>query len=92
MGCAKGQPNFRGDEDVMLALAYVIVMTSAAIGMDQNGATFWEKIRENFVQLGGNAGGNACSLLQNQFNKVLQMEVNKYIGMLMSILHEYHSS
>ncbi|KAI2513515.1 No apical meristem-associated C-terminal domain [Fragilaria crotonensis] len=90
MGRAKGQPNFRGDEDVMLASAYVVVTTNAAIGTDQNGATFWEKIRVSFVQRGGNAGRNACSL-QNRFNKVLQMEVNKYIGMLMSVLREYHS-
>jgi len=89
-GRAKGQPNFRGDEDVMLASAYVVVTTNAAIGTDQNGATFWEKIRVIFVQRGGNAGRNACSL-QNRFNKVLQMEVNKYIGMLMSVLREYHS-
>ncbi|KAI2500548.1 No apical meristem-associated C-terminal domain [Fragilaria crotonensis] len=90
IGRAKGQPNFRGDEDVMLASAYVVVTTNAAIGTDQNGATFWEKIRVSFLQRGGNAGRNACSL-QNQFNKVLQMEVNKYIGLLMSVLCEYHS-
>ena len=41
-GRAKGQPNFRGDEDVMLASAYVVVTTNAAIGTDQNGATFWK--------------------------------------------------
>ena len=87
IGRAKGQPNFRGDEDVMLASAYVVVTTNAAIGTDQNGATFSEKIRVSFLQRGGNAGRNACSL-QNRFNKVLQMEVNKYIGMLMSVLRE----
>jgi hypothetical protein len=90
IGRAKGQPNFRGDEDVMLASAYVVVTTNAAIGTDQNGATFSEKIRVSFLQRGGNAGRNACSL-QNRFNKVLQMEVNKYIGLLMSVLREYHS-
>jgi hypothetical protein len=90
IGRAKGQPNFRDDEDVMLASAYVVVTTNAAIGTDQIGATFWEKIRVSFLQRGGNAGRNACSL-QNQFNKVLQMEVNKYIGLLMSVLREYHS-
>ncbi|KAI2490250.1 No apical meristem-associated C-terminal domain [Fragilaria crotonensis] len=91
IGRAKGQPNFRGDEDVMLASAYVVVTTNAAIGTDQNGAMFWEKIRVSFLlQRGGYAGRNACSL-QNPFNKVLPMEVNKYIGLLMSVLHEYHS-
>ena len=53
-GRAKGQPNFRGDEDVMLASAYVVVTTNAAIGTDQNGAAFWEKIRVSFLQRGGN--------------------------------------
>ena len=37
MGLAIGQPNFRCDEDVMLALAYVIVATNATVGIDQNG-------------------------------------------------------
>jgi hypothetical protein len=74
----------------MLASVYVVVTSNAAIGTDQNGATFWEKIRVSFLQRGGNAGRNECSL-QNRFNKVLQMEVNKYIGMLMSVLREYHS-
>ena len=90
MGRARGQANFRVDEDVMLASAYVVVTTNAAVGTDQNGSTFWEKIRANFVQRGGNAGRNACSL-QNRFNKVLQTEVNKYIGIMMSTLREYHS-
>jgi hypothetical protein len=91
MGRSNGQPNFRGDEGVMLASAYIVVTTNAAIGTDQNGTMLWEKIRVIFVQRGGNAGHNVCTL-QNQFNKVLQMEVNKYIGiMLMSVFCEYHS-
>ena len=90
MGRARGQANFRVDEDVMLASAYVVVTTNAAVGTDQNGSTFWEKIRANFVQRGGNAGRNACSL-QNRFNKVLQCEVQKYIGYLQGALCEYHS-
>ena len=74
----------------MLALAYIVVTTSAAIGTDQNGATFREIFRVSFVQRGGNAGRNACSL-KSRWNKVLQMEVKKYIGMLISVLCEYHS-
>ncbi len=38
-GRAKGMPNFRADEDEMLATAYVFVTTNAAVGTDQNGAT-----------------------------------------------------
>jgi hypothetical protein len=91
-GRGKGQPNFKSEEDVILSSsAYGIVATNASIGKDQKGATFWGKIQELFVQHGGNAGHTACSL-QNRFNKTLQMEVNKYIGMmLMGSLNEYHS-
>ena len=89
-GRARGQPNFRADEDVMLASSYVIVSTNAAVGTDQNASTFWEKIRVAFVQSGGAHGRNACSL-QNRYNKVLQAEVNKYLGIFMSTLREYHS-
>jgi hypothetical protein len=89
-GRAKGMPNFRAEEDVMLATAYVSVTTNAAIGTDQNGATFWDKIRVSFVHRGDNRGRTTGSL-QNRFNKTLQMEVNKYIGMLTSSLREYHS-
>jgi hypothetical protein len=34
MGRAKGQPNFRGEEDVILASAYVVVTSNTAIGID----------------------------------------------------------
>jgi hypothetical protein len=37
-GRAKGMPNFRADEDDMLATAYVFVTTNAVVGTDQNGA------------------------------------------------------
>jgi hypothetical protein len=70
MGREKGQSNFRGDEDVMLDSAYVVVTLNATIGTDQNGATFWDKLRESFLQRCGNAGRNVKSL-QNRFNKVL---------------------
>ena len=47
-GRTKASANFRADEDVMLAQAYVSVATNAAIGTDQDGNTFWEKVRHNF--------------------------------------------
>ena len=50
MGRAKGQPNFRGEEDVMLASAYVVMTSNATISTDQNGATFWDKILESILQ------------------------------------------
>jgi hypothetical protein len=89
-GRAKGMPNFRAEEDAILATAYVFVRTNAAVGTDQNnGATFWEKIRVSFVQRGG-TNGRTTGSLQNRFNKTLQMIVNKYIGMLTSSLCEHH--
>lgn len=65
-------------------------LTNAATGTDQNGATFWEKIRANFVRRGASAGRTAISL-QNRFNKTIQAEVNKYIGILQGSMREYHS-
>ena len=89
-GRSRGQSNFKVDEDIKLASSYAFVTTNAAIGTDQDGATFWEKIRVSFVNRGGGAQRTTVSL-QNRFNKVLQAEVNKYIGILQSALREYHS-
>lgn len=89
-GRSRGQSNFKVDEDIKLASSYAFVTTNAAIGTDQDGATFWEKIRVSFVNRGGGAQRTTVSL-QNRFNKVLQAEVNKYIGLLQSALREYHS-
>jgi hypothetical protein len=69
-GCSKGQPNFKIDEDLKLASAYAGVSTNAAVGTDQDGNTFWTKIRENFMRRGGSPERTIISL-QNRFNKVL---------------------
>ena len=74
----------------MLASAYATVTLNAAVGTDQDGATFWSKIRDNFIRRGGLAVRSAVSL-KNRFNKVLQAEVNKYVGNLHTVLREYHS-
>jgi hypothetical protein len=89
-GRSKGNSTFKIDEDVKLASAYVFVTTNAAIGTDQDGITFWQKIRDNFVRRGGLPTRTLVSL-KNRFNKVLQAEINKYIGHLHSALREYHS-
>jgi hypothetical protein len=73
-----------------LASAYVFVTTNAAIGTDQDGETYWKKIRDSFIKRGGFATRTLLSL-KNRFNKVLQAEVNKYIGYLHSALREFHS-
>lgn len=39
-GRTKASANFKADEDVMLAQAYVSVTTNAAVGTDQDGNTF----------------------------------------------------
>lgn len=87
---AGGSANFKIVEDIKLASAYVFVTTNAAIGTDQDGNTFWEKIRENFIKRGGVEARTRVSL-KNRFNKVLQAEINKYVGYLHSVLREYHS-
>lgn len=89
-GRTKASANFKADEDVMLAQAYVSVTTNAAVGTDQDGNTFWEKIRENFVRRGGLATRTMISL-KNRFNKVLQADVNKYVGILHTVYREFHS-
>ncbi|KAI2491343.1 No apical meristem-associated C-terminal domain [Fragilaria crotonensis] len=80
-GRGKGTSNFRVDEDIHLAHAYVFVTTNAAVGTDQDANTFWEKITEIFVRRGGSASRSSVSL-KNRFNKVLQFEINKYLGIL----------
>jgi hypothetical protein len=82
--------NFKALEDCMLALAYAFVTTNAAIVTDQDGNTFWTKIRDNFIRRGGLATRTMVSL-KNRFNKVLQAEVNKYIGNLKTVFSEHHS-
>lgn len=82
--------NFRIVEDVWLTESYVMVTTNAAVGTDQNGDTFWMKVQENFVRRGGGALRSQTSL-KNRFNRVIQLEVNKYIGYLQASLREYHS-
>jgi hypothetical protein len=89
-GRTKGQSNFRIEEDTKLANAYAHVSTDAAVGTDQDGATFWGKIRDNFIHRGGGPERTSNSL-QNRFNKVLQFEVQKYIGFLQGALREFHS-
>lgn len=90
-GRARGMPNFKAEEDVFLASAYVVVTTGATVGTDQDAATFWSKICNGFIRRGGNPGRKSVSLLQNRFNKVIQHEVNKYVGILTDVLREYHS-
>lgn len=87
---SKGQKTSKFDEDVKLASWYVFVTTNAATGPNQNGATFWEKIRANFVRCGGSAGRTTVSL-QKRFNKTVQAQVNKYIGILQFSMRKHHS-
>ena len=89
-GRSKGQPNFKIDEDLKLASAYAMVSTNAAVGTDQDGNTFWQKIRDNFMRRGGTPERTIISL-QNRYNKVLQCNVQKYVGYLQGALREYHS-
>ena len=89
-GRAKASANFNADEDVILAHAYVSVTTNAAVGTDQDGNTLWEKIRQRFIRRGGLATRTMVSLT-NRFNKVLQAEVNKYLGIFHTVYHEFHS-
>ena len=82
--------NFKIDEDMKLASAYAFVTTNAAVGTDQDGETYWKKIHDSFIQRGGLATRTLLSL-KNRFNKVLQAEVNKYVGYLHGALREFHS-
>jgi hypothetical protein len=82
--------SFKIIEDIMLASPYVFVTTKAAVGTDQDGNTFWDKICKSFIKRGGQEGRTRVCL-KNRFNKVLQAEINKYVGCLHSVLCEYHS-
>jgi hypothetical protein len=61
-GHTKGQSNFRIEEDTKLASAYAHVSTDAAVGTDQDGATFWSKIRDNIIHQGGGPEQTSNSL------------------------------
>ena len=89
-GHGRGNANFKIDEDIKLAPAYVFVTTNAAVGTDQDGGAFWEKIRDSFVKREGSPTRSLLSL-KNRFNKVLQSEIKQYIGILHSVLREFHS-
>ena len=86
----KGMPNFRAEEDLRIAAAYVAVTVDAAVGTDQNGANFWGKVRDIFVEKGGTAGRTAVSM-QNRFNRYLQADDNRYIGFVQCTMREHHS-
>ncbi len=62
--------NFKIDEGMKLASAYLFVTTNAAAGTDQDGETYRKKIRNSFIQRGGFAIHTILSL-KNHFNKVL---------------------
>jgi hypothetical protein len=68
----------------------VHISTNAATGTDQDAATFWEKIRVEFVRRGG-VNTQSGAFLQNRFNKVLQADINKFIGFFHASLREHHS-
>ena len=52
-------------EDIKLASEYVVVTTNAAVGTDQDGNTFWDKIREHFIQLAGGLATRSRVSLKN---------------------------
>jgi hypothetical protein len=82
--------NFMLIEDIMLASACAFVTTNAAVGTDQDGNMFYDKICESFIKHEGQGRKNV-GFLKNQFNKVLQAEIDKCVGYLQNILREYHS-
>jgi hypothetical protein len=41
-GRSRGQSNFKVDEDIKLASSYAFATMNAAIGTDQEVATFWD--------------------------------------------------
>jgi hypothetical protein len=50
---SQGQSNIKVEEFIKLVSSYAFLTTNAAIGTEQDGATFWDKIRANFVKRGG---------------------------------------
>jgi hypothetical protein len=82
--------NFTPEEDLRLASAYVFVSLDPAVGTDQDGNTFWTKIRESFVNRGGLAARTMQSL-KARWNKVINAEIGKYVGHLQGVFREYHS-
>eukprot|EP00474_Spongospora_subterranea_P004798 CRZ05256.1 hypothetical protein [Spongospora subterranea] len=91
-GRLAGQPNFKEDEDVALAKAFVKETTCAAVGTDQSGDTFWEKIRISYMGLKtATSVGRSAISLSNRWNNTINKEVAKWIGHLTASLREYHS-
>ena len=86
----KRTAKFNSNNDVMLASAYVKASLDAVHGTDQDGLTYWIKIRDGFVARGGFPSRTVLSL-KARWNKVINAEVAKYIGYLTAALREYKS-
>ncbi len=71
--------NFKIDKDMKSASAYAFVTTNAAVGTNQDGSTYWKKIRDSFIQRRELASRTLVSM-KDQFNNVLQAKVNKDVG------------
>lgn len=85
-GRRKASFNYKIDEDMKLATAYVHVTTTSA---NAGRTLFWDKVRDHFIQSGGSTSRTVTSL-QNRFQKVLHTEISHYIGYLQSALRDHH--
>jgi hypothetical protein len=85
--------NFKLEEDICLAKAYITTSMDASIATDQNGDTFWAKIAEKFQSLVGEEHGtrrNATSL-KNRWNGHLAKACSKFTGCLTNSLKRFRS-
>ncbi|KAJ0391063.1 hypothetical protein P43SY_011650 [Pythium insidiosum] len=89
-GRQAGQPNFKPDEDVALAKAYLESTTDPVKSTDQSGTAFWSSVHVRFMKLSLGSTRTPISL-SNRWNNVLNKSLAKWVGHLTTALREYHS-
>ncbi|OQR86602.1 hypothetical protein ACHHYP_10372 [Achlya hypogyna] len=70
--------------------AVVIVSTDPAVGTDQSGAVYWEKVHHHY-KTKIPSSTRSVTALQARWDNPLQKHINKSVGILSSVLREYHS-
>ena len=90
---APGAKNFQSIEDVNLTKAYRAISTDAAIGVDQDGETYYNRMAEEFAKLTGEASvqKRSAAALKGRWLNVIQKALLKFTACLNQSLSECHS-
>src|SRR4051812_47305988 len=92
-GKAPGAKNFIIGEDINLTKAYRVVSSDAAVGVDQDADTYYNRIAEEFAKLMGESiiQERSAPALKGRWLNVVQKALLKFVSCLNTLLSEYHS-